>query len=139
MMVLPRIKLGSVLIVDDEPDICLLLKNILIKMSLKVDYAYTIEKGLEKVVEETPEVVFLDMNLSDGNGLDYIAAFKQNKKPASIVMISAYDTAADRSKAKALGVNYFLSKPFTQNQISEVILNLTKDSQKLNNGKNINN
>ncbi len=115
----------NVLIVDDEPDICMLLRKQLIKLDLTVDVAYTIQSGLEKVKENEPQVVFLDMNLPDGNGLEHISEFKQKLYPASIVMISAYDTAVDRAKAFALGVNYFLSKPFTQLQIANIISELT--------------
>ena len=134
MMNLQTVELRNVLIVDDEPDICLLLRKILVKMNLIVDYAYSIGDGLKKVVKMDPELVFLDMNLTDGNGLDHISEFKQNKKATIIVMISAYDTAADRAKAFELGVNYFLSKPFTQMQIAEVITELKAALKKPKNG-----
>lgn len=119
----------NVLIVDDEPDICMLLGKQLVKMDLTVDFAHTIQNGLEKVKKNEPKVVFLDMNLPDGNGLEHISEFKQDLNPASIVMISAYDTPTDRAKAYALGVNYFLSKPFTQLQIANIITELTGNPQ----------
>ena len=128
-----------VLIVDDEPDICLLLRRLLIKFNLNVDYAYNITNGLEMVRDHEPGIVFLDMNLPDGNGMDFITEFKHDDKSSIIFMISAYDTPADRSKAFGLGVNYFLSKPFTQNQVIDILSELTKDQIKPNNGQNINN
>ena len=139
MMNLPTRLAKRVLIVDDEPDICLLLRRLLIKFNLNVDYAYNITNGLEMVRDHEPGIVFLDMNLPDGNGLDFISKFKHDDKSSIIVMISAYDTPADRSKAFGLGVNYFLSKPFTQNQVIDIISELTKDEIKPNNEQNINN
>ena len=139
MLIVPLKAARNVLIVDDEPDICLLLRRLLIKFNLNVDYAYNITNGLEKFRDHIPEIVFLDMNLPDGNGLDHIAEFKNDNKSSIIVMISAYDTPAYRSKAFRLGVNYFLSKPFTQTQVIEIITELTTDKLKPNNGQNINN
>lgn len=129
----------NVLIVDDEPDICLLLRRLLLKFNLNVDFAYNIAGGLEIVHEKMPAIIFLDMNLPDGNGMDHIKEFKHNDESSVIVMISAYDTFADRSKAFGLGVNFFLSKPFTQNQVIEIINDLTKEKLKPNDEQNINN
>jgi len=138
-MIIPLKIPRNVLIVDDEPEICLLLRRLLLKFNLNVDYAYNIANGLEMVQEHLPEIVFLDMNLPDGNGMDHIEEFKHDNNSNIIVMISAYDTAADRSKAFGLGVDYFLSKPFTQNQVIEIVNELTNENIKPNNGQNINN
>lgn len=123
--------INNVLIIDDEPDICLLLRKLLIKMNLNVEFAYTIGTGLEIYNYSEPEIIFLDMNLPDGNGLDHIFDFKRTNNSCVIVMISAYDTTSDRAKAFDLGVNYFISKPFTHQQISDIVTEILNNTQKL--------
>lgn len=119
----------SALIVDDEPEICILLKAILKGLNYSADYSITLEDGLEKKEAIQPDIVFLDMNLPDGNGISKIKDFKNGEKSPKVIMISAYDMPGDRANAFSEGVDYFLSKPFTRQQIKETLQNLTLNSE----------
>lgn len=56
------------LIIDDEVDLCLLIKSYLQRKGYEVTLAHSLEDGLEKAGEVQPNVLFLDNNLPDGLG-----------------------------------------------------------------------
>lgn len=116
------------LIVDDEMDICYLLKGILRHMNIEADYATSLIEASQKLEKSDPPVIFLDNHLSDGFGIDYISRFKQEHPHSKIVMITAHDTATDRQKAYSEGVDFFIGKPFTRETIIKTLKKINDES-----------
>ena len=106
-----------ILIVDDEQDICFMLSNILKQKAFKTAFVHTILDAENWVHHQTPLLVFLDNNLPDGRGVDFIPALKKLVPSAKVVMITAYDTPTDRRSAIANGADEFIGKPFTRQMI----------------------
>ena len=115
----------KVLIIDDETDICYLLSTLLKQKNLETEYVNTLSDATLALRKETPEIIFLDNHLPDGLGMNYIEYIKNNYPSSKIVMITAHDTAADRSKALSEGADYFISKPFTREVIYRTVEQLT--------------
>jgi DNA-binding response OmpR family regulator len=116
------------LIIDDELDICMLLKGFLNRKNKHVDYSTSLKCGLEKFEEGQPDLLLLDHNLPDGRGIDHIREFKKKKKGASsfIVVMSAMTNL--RQTALENGADYFIGKPITFGKLNE-ILTRNKESQ----------
>jgi DNA-binding NtrC family response regulator len=114
----------TALIIDDENDICFLLSNILRKNDLKVNYVHSLEEGIASLKFNEPSVLFLDNYLPDGFGMDFIRYVKREHAATKIVMITAHDTPEDRKNALERGVNVFIAKPFTPDQIKHALQNL---------------
>jgi two-component system, OmpR family, response regulator len=114
----------KVLIVDDEIDICFLLSGMLRQRDLRPSYVNTISDAQIALGEEQPSLLFLDNHLPDGYGLDFIRYVKSKYPETRIIMITAHDSPEDRRKAANEGADYFLSKPFTRNQINSLLDNL---------------
>ncbi|MEO6759602.1 MAG: response regulator [Saprospiraceae bacterium] len=98
----------TLLIVDDEVDVCMLLRRALLKQFQKVECAHSLTEGYALAATFQPDVVLLDNNLPDGYGLEHIAEFKHADKPTRVVMISAMDI---RQEAIAAGADEFMGKP----------------------------
>lgn len=81
----------KVLIVDDEEDACLLLKQYFAKKNYEVFCAYTLKEGLQKIRAVKPDLVFLDNNLPDGLGWEASACLMQENPKLEIHLISAYN------------------------------------------------
>lgn len=113
-----------VLIVEDEKDIGLLLKAMLEKQNMEVTIALDLKNGYAKFGADDFDLVFLDLNLPDGSGFDMLKKIKQLKPKTRIVINSAYDGNLERSKAASLGADYFIGKPFTQQNIKDAIASL---------------
>jgi DNA-binding NtrC family response regulator len=111
----------TVLIIDDEPDICFMLSNILKKKELTSTSVHTIKEAGTYMRIKTPSLVFLDNNLPDGKGIDFLYGIKQAYPEVKVVMITAYDTSADKTDALKRGADEFIGKPFTRQNIYDSI------------------
>lgn len=103
---------ASILIIDDEVDFCFLLGNKLQKRNYQVAFAHTLTEGFEKLSTVRPAIVFLDLNLPDGSGLDAIEKVKAQYPKIKIIIISAYDSSIERSLAREARADVFFGKPF---------------------------
>jgi two-component system OmpR family response regulator len=112
------------LIIDDEIDICYLLSSILRKKNVLTNYVNSLAEAMQALLKQKPEIIFLDNHLPDGMGIDFIDHIKKNNPGAKVVMITAYDTNSDRSKAIAEGVDFFIAKPFSRDAIYKTVDNL---------------
>lgn len=120
-MVLNEEKTQTALIIDDEEEIGILLGYQLKKLGIKNSYAPDLNKGKKLYQNEDFNMVFLDINLPDGNGLDIIPELKEKNKDVRIVVISAYNVEEDQKRAFKLGADHFMGKPFNSQQIQEVV------------------
>ena len=111
----------NILIVDDEQDICFLLAGILRSKSHTTATANSLAEGFEKAKDVKPTLLFLDINLPDGSGLEAIRQFKRMNPDLKIVMISAYDGIKERVKAESEGAEAFISKPFLPQTVHTTI------------------
>lgn len=109
------------LIVDDEVDICYLLKAILRHRNIQADYVTSLGEADEYLQSHDPSIIFLDNRLNDGLGINYIRNFKHEHPHTWIVMVTAHDNSTDREKAYSEGADFFIGKPFTKNKILETI------------------
>ena len=83
-----------ILIIDDETDFCLIMKNFFTKKGYDVNLAFTLQEGLKKVTESSPQILFIDNNLPDGNGWDAVEGIVEK-----IPQIRAYLVSAHRNKS----------------------------------------
>ena len=113
--------MSSVLIIDDEIDICYLLSGILKHKNFQPNYVNTLSDAVLALKKQNPSIIFLDNHLPDGMGMDFIEHIKDNSPGTKIIMITAYDTPADRSRALELGVDGFIGKPFTRDIIYQTV------------------
>lgn len=121
----------KIVIIDDELDILQLLKFSLRKFNCQVFCYQTLNEGLIGIPEVKPVLVFLDINLPDGNGLDAIAQIKKNNPGVKLIMISAYDSKIERTTAFSNGADDFISKPFNSYLIISKLRGMGSDTNQL--------
>jgi two-component SAPR family response regulator len=73
------------------------------------------------LVKENSSIIFLDNHLPDGFGINFIEEIKKLRPDVKIVMITAHDTKSDKDKAYLQGVDFFIGKPFTRDNVFSVI------------------
>jgi DNA-binding response OmpR family regulator len=117
--------MANVLIIDDEIDICYLLSGILKHKNLQPNYVNLLSDAPDAIKKHSPSIIFLDNHLPDGMGMDFIHYIKKHSPSTKIIMITAYDTSADRTKALELGVDGFIGKPFTRDIIYQTVEQVT--------------
>ncbi|WP_028412311.1 LytR/AlgR family response regulator transcription factor [Priestia sp. J2] len=110
-----------VLIVDDEMLARDELKYLLHRTK-EVDFieeAESIEEALDKMMDEKPDLLFLDIQLSDDSGFDIAKRLKKMKKPPAIIFATAYDQYALQA-FEVDAIDYIL-KPFDEERVVQAI------------------
>lgn len=101
------------LIVDDEHDICSLLRSMICKcFNLEVVVASSIEEARELFHNRVPDYALLDIQLKDGESFELIPVLKGLNPALKFMVLSAYSGAKEKTKAISLGASDFISKPF---------------------------
>lgn len=80
----------KILVVDDEEDYCMIMKSYFEEKNCDVDVAYTLKDGMRLIKENTPDILFLDNNLPDGEGWQNAAEIARDHPSIKINLISAY-------------------------------------------------
>ena len=109
----------KVLIIDDEKDICVLLSGILKILGMKATFSTSLTEGIQRITNENFELVFLDINLPDGSGIETLPRIKTLNPELNVIMISAYDGENERRQAREKGALDFISKPLSTKKIKE--------------------
>ncbi len=107
-----------VLIVDDEVDLCLLIKNYLNKKDYEVHTAHTLSDGVKKIESISPDVLLLDNNLPDGMGWKAAESIHRQFPQMNITLISAYETPKDFKTNMHI---HILEKPISLSDIEKYL------------------
>jgi DNA-binding NtrC family response regulator len=81
----------KVLIIDDELDLCVLLKSYLVSRHYDVDMANTLTDGLSKINSFNPDILFLDNNLPDGSGWEKASEITDKYPSIKVNLISGFN------------------------------------------------
>jgi DNA-binding NtrC family response regulator len=109
----------TVLIIDDEKEICFLLAAIIRKKNMHPIYVHSLGDARKIIKTMLPEWVFLDISLPDGSGLDLLKELNIKYPDLKIVIISAFDSY--REKALKAGAYSFLIKPFNRESMINIL------------------
>jgi two-component system, OmpR family, alkaline phosphatase synthesis response regulator PhoP len=119
----------SILIVDDDPVIRNLLNQILEEFQESGVRILTAENGeaaMESIKREKPDIIFLDVMMPKMNGFEVCDMVKRDPetKDICIVMLTAKGQEIDKQKAKELGANYYITKPFNIDEIIKKVIDI---------------
>src|SRR5882724_4705179 len=102
-----------ILIVDDEKLIQSTLRGVLEDEGYRVTSAGTGEEALARLIDDAPDLVFLDIWMPGMDGLEALAEMKHRRPETSVVMISGHGTIETAVKATKLGAYDFVEKPLS--------------------------
>ncbi len=109
----------KILFADDKKNWHILFENVLKERNIKVLHAYTPKDVVEKISQERPNVVILDMTLRDGSALDVLPGIVKEGIP--VIVIGYKSEGLDEEKLKSYGASRVLQKPFTVNELLSVL------------------
>lgn len=113
----------KVLIVEDDKKIALALQLRLKSVGYKVSMEHCAKHALIAAVNDQPDVVLLDINLPDGDGISIASRMRAISKTSKtpVIFITASMQAGIKERAANLGAIAFLEKPFDSAQLIEAI------------------
>lgn len=121
-------KLKKILVVDDEKPISDIVKFNLEKEGYEVIVAFDGEEAVEKVKEETPDLLILDLMLPKMDGLEVCREVRKTYD-MPIIMVTAKDQEIDKVLGLELGADDYVTKPFSNRELTaRVKANLRRQS-----------
>lgn len=112
-----------VVVVDDEPDFCTVVGELLKSQNLIVHAAYGALEGLSLIQNVHPDLVLTDVMMPQVSGLELIRRLRADPVLGRVPMIvvSALVKCEEQAAALSAGANAFIPKPFSIQQLRETI------------------
>lgn len=110
-----------VLIADDDRFVRQLLREVLQEADLEIQAVESGSEVLRRVIRQKFDMLFLDIYMAGMDGLEVIPLIKEIDPQLPIVVITGDVSAAIRSKTKALGVDYHLTKPLNPVEVKNLV------------------
>jgi two-component system NtrC family sensor kinase len=107
----------KVLIVDDSAELRSVLESVLPFGGYCVLSAGTGSQGLERVAQARPDLILLDLELPDTNGLKFLEELHERGLTTATIMMTGYGSEGVAARALRLGVRDYLIKPFTAEEV----------------------
>jgi two-component system alkaline phosphatase synthesis response regulator PhoP len=105
----------KILVVDDEPDLVELVKDVLERNNYSVISARNADIAIKKVRESKPDLIILDLNLPGIGGIEVCRILKRDRKTNSIpiIMLTVKSTETDKIAGLEAGADDYMTKPFS--------------------------
>lgn len=118
----------KVLIVDDEKDVCKLMKEHFQKKGYRVSYATSAQEAVPLIRVKSPQVMFLDKRMPEVTGIELLRDIRQFNQELKVIMISAdtLDTEIEQ-EMKRLNILGYLEKPVALSLLDEVLEMASKE------------
>lgn len=108
---------NKILVVDDEEHILTLIKFNLEQAGFQVVTATDGEEGLQKAIEEKPELIVLDLMLPKKDGMEVCKELRLQRNTTPILMVTAKDDEFDKVLGLELGADDYMTKPFSPREV----------------------
>ncbi len=106
-----------ILIAEDEPNIASFAKMYLEAAGFRVDIAERGDVALERIEEQRPDLLLLDLNLPGVDGFEVTRRIRQGGGAMPILMLTARDDAVDKVVGLELGADDYVTKPFDPREL----------------------
>ena len=109
--------MNTILIIDDEKEICESIKMILEYEGYTVNYSTSAVQGLKAIEENPISCLLLDIQMPDMSGFEVLKKVKETAPSLSVIIISAHGSIENAIKATRLGAFDFIEKPIDRDKL----------------------
>lgn len=127
----------SILVIDDQREICESIKMILEYEDYSVDYTTDSSKGLQKIEYGNFDALLLDIQMPGKTGFEVLNWLKEKGIDLKVIMISAHGSIENAIKATKLGAFDFLEKPIDREKLLISVRNAVEQSGLLKENKKL--
>ena len=124
----------SVLAIDKDPAICRLLSLVLGERGFTVYTAPSVREALDLCRQHQPSVALIELDLSSGRDLQFLADMKTAAPSMPLCVVSASGDSYTFEELRALGVAYFFPKPFALARLVTILEGLAAGAKPPTNG-----
>lgn len=113
--------MDKILVVDDQKGVCFSFKKILGKSGYTVITASSGEEALDLATKNEPDLIIMDVMMPGIDGLEALKRLKEMNPKLVVIMMTAYSTTEKAIRAMELGAYDYLTKPFDNRLLTEII------------------
>jgi twitching motility two-component system response regulator PilG len=119
---------SKVMVIDDSQTIRRTAETLLAREGYAVITASDGYEALGKIVDHSPDLIFIDIMMPRLDGYQVCALIKGNPKfsRTPVVMLSSKDGVFDRARGRVVGSDQYLTKPFTKDEILKAVRSYVK-------------
>jgi CheY-like chemotaxis protein len=110
-------RIKSILLIDDEKELCSLLGDSLSSRGFQMEFAHTQREALKRLKTRRPDLVLLDLRLPDGDGMMLLSAIRKLTPAPAVIITTAYGGEETKSDAEKMGALDFIDKPYHEEDI----------------------
>jgi len=122
--------MALILIVDDDRNICKVLKGLLQSVGFDVLTAYDVDTAMLIIDEEDLNLIITDLRMPGKSGMALLTLSKEKKPAVPVIMITAYGNIEAAVIAIKQGAYDFITKPFDEHELLNVVKKALAESQK---------
>lgn len=123
--------MNKVLIIDDDWELCLLIKKSILSENIEADFCTTGKEGLIKLKEKDYQLVILDVMMPGMDGFEILEQIrKENSLP--ILMFTSKNDSASKVRGLRAGADDYLTKPFDMDELIARIISLMRRYTRFN-------
>lgn len=123
---------NKILIIDDDRDLCILLRDSLLKENTYADISFNGFDGIKAIKEREYQLVVLDVMLPGISGFEILGKIRDMSN-VPILMLTAKDDSISKVRGLRLGADDYLTKPFEMEEFFARVLSLIRRYTRLNN------
>lgn len=123
--------MNKVLIIDDDKELCALIKRSVLSENIEADFCNTGKEGLQKLKEKDYQLVILDIMMP---GMDGFETLEEIRKESSlpILMFTSKNDSASKVRGLRAGADDYLTKPFDMDELIARIVSLIRRYTRFN-------
>ena len=123
--------MNKVLIIDDDKELCALIKRSVLSEDIEADFCNTGKEGLQKLKEREYQLVILDVMMPGMDGFETLEEIrKENSLP--ILMFTSKNDSASKVRGLRAGADDYLTKPFDMDELIARIVSLIRRYTRFN-------
>ncbi|MBS4960799.1 MAG: response regulator transcription factor [Clostridiales bacterium] len=123
--------MNRILMIDDDKELCILIKRSVRSENIEADFCYTGKEGLQKLKEKKYQLVILDVMMP---GMDGFETLENIRKESSlpILMFTSKNDSISKVRGLRAGADDYLTKPFDMDELIARVLSLIRRYTRFN-------
>jgi len=130
-------KKKHILIIDDEPEMQDILKQLLHDEGYAIDTALSGEEGIERLIEASFDLVICDIMMPGINGIRTLEKIRQIDPHQMVIMITAYASVESAVEAMRKGAYEYITRPFRNDEVLLIVKNSLKQKELMEENLNL--
>jgi len=117
----------SILIIDDDFDLCTVLKEELIEVGYEADYVNNGDDAFPYIERHNVDLILLDLKMPGKDGFDVLRELNEKKIKVKVIVLTAYADVKGAIESARMGASDFINKPY---DFDELLITIRKVLQK---------